>query len=116
MKLHHSDDETGVTLSDRDRDVLRAAFDTAEAMRDLADAAGLLGRGTCAECGDHARTRPMRVFEDGEPTTAQVCGDCQAEMVEADEAETPEDVAEIDVDAEPVEDDGLPDDPGSRTP
>lgn len=98
MKFYHGDGESGVTFSDRDRDIARAAAEAVDSVVDLAETVGLTGTGECEACGADARLRPFALVDDGTVWAAGLCADCQAAKVASklDDADADEDVGRAD--------------------
>lgn len=66
-----------------DREEVDRARDGLHAVRDLAEAVGLVDRGPCEQCGDMATRRPLAVKNDqGEAVLSPVCAKCQTNLAE----------------------------------
>lgn len=87
MKVYHSPDETGVTLSERDKEVIRIGADAVDSVTELANAVGFSVGDTdeCDSCGEQATLRPYPISDGagGLGSVANICADCQTTDVEA---------------------------------
>lgn len=87
MKVYHNPDETGVTLSERDKEVIRIGADAVDSVTELANAVGFSVGDTdeCDSCGEQATLRPYPISDGagGLGSVANICADCQTTDVEA---------------------------------
>jgi hypothetical protein len=87
MKVYHNPDETGVTLSERDKEVIRIGADAVDSVTELANAVGFSVGDTdeCDSCGEQATLRPYPISDGagGLGSVANICADCQTTDVNA---------------------------------
>lgn len=75
--------ETDLGSVEVEPETAEAARDGLHAVRDLAEAVGLVDRGPCEQCGNMATRRPLAVKNDqGEAVLSPVCAKCQTKLAE----------------------------------
>lgn len=79
--------ETDLGSFEVDTETAEAARDGLHALRDLAEAVGLVDRGPCDHCGTKAALHPWPLTnEEGQLMMPEVCADCRDELKERTQA------------------------------